>query len=287
MEENIVNSAEQAPGESAPAAFDTSALNSLEGDNFRNIIPESVRGKPYLKDVNNFGDFVKKFDNAQGMIGKPVIPSAEATPEEWDGFYNKLGRPTEPKGYDFGTVEGVPEEYVKNVQEVGVLKDIMHKAGLSPRQAKAFSDGFLKSIYKAETEQKTAGDEKFNKFMDTTFGQNKAAILENGKKFLATTLPDSVKPFLNDLDDKGLAVVIATADAIVKKHVNEDGFLGKGAPASGKGGDTEASITAEMRTILADPAYGDPFKDRTKHAALNEQMESCRTRLKNLKFKTS
>jgi len=273
------------PGDGG-GGFDVASLSALEGDSFRAILPEDMRTKPYMKDVNSFGDFTKKFDGAQSLIGKSAIPAPDASDEVWNEFHKKIGLPETADGYDIGEVEGVPKDYIDKASEVGLMKKIMHEAGISGRQGKVFASRMLKSFYEAEAAEKTEGDAKFNSFMDETFGQHKAAMLENGKKFLATTLPDTVKPFLEDLDDKGLAVVIATADAMVRKYVSEDGFRGKGDPAPGSGKDTEDSIQAEMRTIHANPAYSDPFKDRTVHAELAAKMENCRARLRKLRFNT-
>lgn len=264
----------------APATFSVDALNGLNGESFHAVFPEDIRAKPYMKDVNTFGDFVKKFDNAQTMIGKPVVPAADASQEEWDAFNTKAGKPKTAAEYVIAEIEGVPKEFLDKALEVGPIRQIMHEAGLSGRQGAKFAAGFLKTIYAAETAEKTAADERFSKLTTDAFGQHKQAIIENGRKFLDATLPDTVRPFVNELDEKALAVVIAATDAIVKKHVNEDGFKGKGTPPTGSGVDTQASIQAEMSKIMADPAYRNAFADKAKNIELNKKMEDLRTRLR-------
>jgi len=264
----------------APPAFSTEALNGLKGADFHALFPEDVRSKPYMKEINNFGDLVKKFDGAQTLIGKPIVPSAEAPQEEWDAFNTKVGKPKTAAEYVVNEVEGVPKDFIAKALEVGPIRQLMHDAGLSGRQGAKFAASFLKTIYTAEIAEKTEADARFDKLTTEAFGQHKQAIIENGKKFLSASLPDTVRPFVNELDEKALVVLIAATDAIMKKHVHEDGFKGKGTPPAGAGVDTIVSIQAEMSKIMTDPAYKNPFVDKLKNAELKTQMESLRIRLR-------
>jgi hypothetical protein len=270
------------PAAPATPAFDAAVLNGLQGPAFHAVLPEEIRAKPYVKDINSFGDFVKKFDGAQALLGKPIVPGENATPEEWNAFFAKAGRPEKADAYVIPDIDGVPKEFVQKASEIGLLKQIMHAAGLNQQQAKVFASGFLKSIYDAEKAETAAADAAFEKTMDSVFGQDKQAILENGKKFLATTLPDAVRPYVAGLDDKAMAVVIAATDAIVKKHIQEDGFRGNGTPPPAAGADTKESIAAQMREVMAQKEYGDPFLNKTKHAELLLKMEDLRARLRKI-----
>jgi hypothetical protein len=264
----------------ASGGFD---INTLQGDKFHAILPEEIRTKPYMKDINSFSDFAKKFDGAQTLIGQRMTPGDDATPEQWNEWFNKAGRPEKPESYVIPEIDGVPKEYIEQASEKGVMKQLFHSAGLNTQQAKILSANFLKTIYTSEQQSKVAADASFEKTMETAFGKDRAAVLENGKKVLAAYVPDSVKPLLAGLDDKAWAVMLAATDGIMKKHVSEDGFRGAGGTGSGgTGPDTKESITAQMRTIMAQPEYGSPHLNRTKNAELNTQMETLREKLRKI-----
>lgn len=284
MPEPIIPPAGQVPPVvTTPApAFDPTVLNTLQGDSFKSIFPEEFRAKPYLKDVNTFGDFLKKFDGAQTLIGQRSAPADTATPEEWNNFFTKLGRPEKPEGYQIPEIQGVPKEFVDKASEIGILKQIMHQAGMNPYQAKVFASGFLKNIYDAELAEKKVEETKFSEFMDKTFGQNKVAIFDNGKKYLNGVLPENIKPLIEGLDEKSLAVVLAATEGIVKKHVSEDGFRGVGSAPTGQAPRTKETIAGDMRNILAQKEYSDPFLNKTKHGELKQQMERLREELRKM-----
>jgi hypothetical protein len=65
---------------------------------------------------------------AERLLRIPDFEKAEKT--EMDQFYNKLGRPVEPKGYDLPVPEGVPTDFA----EAAKLK--MHELGLTAKQAR-------------------------------------------------------------------------------------------------------------------------------------------------------
>jgi hypothetical protein len=74
------------------------------------------------------------------MIGKDkmVVPGANTTEEEWNDIYNKLGRPSDPNGYELKAelAEGEPIDE----QLMSSFKETAHKHGLSPAQAQGLLD---------------------------------------------------------------------------------------------------------------------------------------------------
>ena len=271
-----------AAASAAPAGDKGFDITTLQGEKFQAILPEEIRSKPYMKDINSFPDFVKKFDGAQTLIGQRMTPADDASAEEWNAWFNKVGRPEKPEAYVIPEIEGVPKEYVDKASEKGVMRQLFHSAGLNNQQAKILSTNFLKSLYTADQQAKVTADTNFEKVMETTFGKDRAAIFENGKKMLAAYVPDNVKPLLTGLSDQAWAVVLAATDGIVKKHVSEDGFRGAGGGGGGAGVDTKESISGQMREIMAQPAYANPHLDRTKNADLVAKMEQLRERLKKI-----
>ena len=264
-------------------------LNAVQGDAFRALIPADMQGKAYFKDVNSFGDFVKKFDGAQTLLGQRATPGDDATPEQWDEFFNKAGRPGKPEEYPLPEIEGMPKDFIDKAGKMLGLQQLMHQSGMNKVQAKRFLSGFLKQVYageKAESEAaikaKADGDAAFNKTLDEVLGKDRAAVVENGKKFLAGYLPDAVKPLFEKLDANQLAVVLAVTDGLAKKFTGEDPFRG-GTGSGGAGGETEQVLIAQMQEIYKDPAYADPFKDKVKHADLSAKMDAITAKLRKMR----
>ncbi len=265
-------------------AIDVNELNGLSGDAFRAILPQDIATQGYMKGVETFPDFIKKFDGAQKMIGSSErIPAADAPPEQWDTFFTKAGRPAKPTDYQLPKIDGIPEEYVKKAAEIGALREIMHQAGMNQIQANHFVKGFLTKMYQAEIAENKASEEAFNKTMDSVFGSDRQTVMEKGKQMLAQYIPDNVKGIFATLDDKALAVVLAATEGIVKKHVSEDGFRPPAGTGSGGGKQlTAADIQAQMKAIFAEPAYKDPFVDKIKHNQLVARMNELRAKAEKL-----
>jgi hypothetical protein len=278
-----MNNRGEVEGGGTPPAITFDAVNALQGDAFRGLLPEDVRGQGYMKDINTFGDFVKKFDGAQKLIGSREVPdAATGTPEQWAAFFKKAGQPDSPDGYQIPEVQGVPKEYLEKASELKDLKNMMHAAGLNSVQAKAFVNMFVKTIYDAEQKEAKDADLAYQNFINTTFGKDKDAILANGKAVLAAHAPESVKAFINDLDDKSLGIVLALADGIAKKFGGEDTFRGGQGAGGGAPLMTAATIQSEMTKIMAQKEYRDPFLNKPKHEELKGQMEKLRTKLREL-----
>lgn len=271
-------------GSGAPAAATITAesLSALQGDSFRGVLPKEIAEKPYMKDVNTFGDFVKKFDGAQTLLGQRVTPDDKATPEQWREFHAKTAPKTADEYKLPTTVEGLDPEYVKKAGEAKWIKPLFHAAQISPHQANVLYPEFLKLIKAAEAADKKAADERFVKLSSDTFKDQKDAIITNAKKFMATHIAPEMQPMLDSLDEKQLTLLIAMTDGMAKKFTGEDPFRGGGAGAGSGGGETKDALIAQMQAIQKDPVYTDPFKDRPKHAELLAKMDVIRGKLKKL-----
>lgn len=72
-----------------------------------------------------------------------VPPKDEATSEEWDAFYKRLGKPEKPDGYEFKLPEGLPEDLPYDDTMAAKFKAWAHNAGVTPRQAQALHDAYV------------------------------------------------------------------------------------------------------------------------------------------------
>ena len=85
--------------ESEPAQQEQPAETS---NDWRSSLPEDIREDPSLKPLQDINSLAKSYVHSQRMLGtdKVVVPGKYATPDEWRGFYHKVGLPEEVKDYE-------------------------------------------------------------------------------------------------------------------------------------------------------------------------------------------
>lgn len=110
---------------------------------WRDSIPEEVRGHSSLENIKDIGALAKSYVHAQQMVGadKIALPSKSATAEEWGEVYSKLGRPDSPDGYDF-SFENVPENFEVDQDMVSWFREAAHGAGINAQQAQVMLDAY-------------------------------------------------------------------------------------------------------------------------------------------------
>lgn len=73
----------------------------------------------------------------KSMDKRIAIPDENAKPEEWDGVFNKLGRPEKPDGYKWNFPQDAPWNDTDK-QRYQELAPLFHKQGATQRQLDAF-----------------------------------------------------------------------------------------------------------------------------------------------------
>jgi len=110
---------------------------------WRDSIPEEIRGHSSLEHINDIGALAKSYVHAQQMVGadKVALPGKSATSDEWNEVYAKLGRPESPDGYELA-YNNIPEGAEMDQDMVSWFKDTAHKAGINPQQAQLMLDSY-------------------------------------------------------------------------------------------------------------------------------------------------
>lgn len=111
-----------------------------QSGDWRDAIPEEVRGHRSLEHINDVGALAKSYVHAQSMIGadKIAIPGKSATPEDWREVYSKLGAPQDAEGYEL--THNLPEGVETDTEMMDWFKGAAYEAGLTPMQAQALAD---------------------------------------------------------------------------------------------------------------------------------------------------
>jgi hypothetical protein len=111
---------------------------------WRASLDETLRADPTLADIKDLNGLAKSYVHAQRMIGKDkiTIPQEGADPSEWDGFYERLGRPGDGN-YKLDPTGVVPEGVSFEPQVLDRFKKIFHEAGLNQKQAEKLFKGYM------------------------------------------------------------------------------------------------------------------------------------------------
>lgn len=109
-------------------------------------LPADLRDAPGMGDIKTFDGLVKSYLHSQSLIGKErfSMPGDESSPEEWNSFYESLGRPANPEGYQFPQM--LDESYREvHGEMIGKMTEAMHAAGLNPKQANQIAETFVRA----------------------------------------------------------------------------------------------------------------------------------------------
>jgi len=222
-------------------------------------IPEQYAQNTWAQNIKSPDDLWNQFANAQSLIGKrPAgIPAADAPPEEWDKFYNTLGRPEAPDKYGLPKIDGLPEGFDVSPYE-GKFKELAHKVGLTPKQAeKAWQEymgqelGAYGEQNKAQAEKQAQMDKEFDDLSNKLFGDQFDTYSKQAQEFLGKALPKELQVDWQNMDNTTLAAFIQMTkysqdqiDAVKKQYGAEDKL--------GSGGQNASMSKEEVRAKLVE-----------------------------------
>lgn len=192
-----------------------------------------------------------------------VYPGENATTEQLDAFYKKLGRPDAPEGYAIKTPEGVTADEGM----VSFAQKTFHAAGLSPKQADVVAEAW--NNYVAERAQKDAAQ----------FAADNAAELDQYKANFKGNFDEAVAAGKRVVEALGLEQDVLTKleGAVGAKAMLEvfskiglkssEGGFTAGAGGSGSGGGsvdamTPQAATAEVNRLTGDAEFMKKYGDR-------------------------
>ena len=158
-EEVVEEVAEETPVEESSESFVDNMLSQIDNEDIKSAgFWKNLEGK----DANEVGKYIKELQSFAGKKGD--IPKSDASQEEWDAFYNKLGRPEDVGGYDFT----IGDEFTKVVGEesapffedaVEEFKKEIFKIGASADQAENLVDWYLGFVANSIEEDNKAVEE--------------------------------------------------------------------------------------------------------------------------------
>lgn len=104
---------------------------------WRTTLPEEIRADPSLKDLADVPALAKSFINAQKLIGTDKIPKPrdDWTEDQWRQFYQGIGAPDKPEGYELPKDLKLPDGLAVVPEELDAWRKEFMAAGLTKKQA--------------------------------------------------------------------------------------------------------------------------------------------------------
>lgn len=114
---------------------------------YRSLLPDGLGQDPVFERLDSVEKLAIEHKNLQKVLGGPKMPRPAENwgEQEWSRFWEELGRPPSPDGYDFQEVS--PPEGVE-IDE-GFRNDMvahMHKLGLTQDQAKGVMAAYFDAV---------------------------------------------------------------------------------------------------------------------------------------------
>lgn len=245
-------------------------------------MPEFLKGvqlepellnEPAVKNMKDLASLVKSYVHSQKMIGKDkvVIPSKDATPEQWSEVFTKLGLPKKEE-YKLTKSEKsvLGEEFYNKASELG------HAMGILPHQMQGFiakleEDGAARAEASASAFKK-ASEEAWNN-LKTEWGDAYDAKFENAKAVLTKFSDDKTNQWLKETGlsaDPRMVRLLEKFSSVMKEARIIEGKDDSGSPAN---------LQERLNTILNDKNHPYWNKDNVGHAAAAQEVQGLFAKL--------
>ena len=241
-----VHSAEPTTGSAPSPAPTSTGVDWLSG------VPEDVTTYVQNKGWKAPTDLLTSYQQLEKHMGTPAerllrLPDFDkAEKTEMDQFYNKLGRPFEPKGYDIPVPDGMPTDFA----EAAKLK--FHELGLTAKQARELAAWNNEMSANMGVQQKEAYEAKIaqeNAQLKAEWGaafDQELGAAKNAAKALGIK-PEQIDALEGSLGFANLMKMMSN----IGKRIGEDKFVDGGADPIG-GAMTPAGAKARISQLQGD-----------------------------------
>jgi len=242
------------------------------GSNWRDGLDPSIKDHACLQNFKDIKDVVKSYVSVQPLIGKEKIPlpSENATKEEWDVVYSRLGRPASPNDYKLPEVK-LPDGFPPIQKEKAeAFKQKAHELGLLPHQLEGLYDWYandMASEFNAFNESREKSRSEAEVALRNEFGKGFDAKIQLAKGVLEKFGDDNLKSLI----DSGLG----NDPAMIRFLVNIGSKMGEDGMFTGR---QETTMTpeeanAEIRKIQGDKKHPYFNKMHPEHQLAVQRMQ--------------
>ena len=198
------------------------------------------------------------------------LPPENATPEQLDAFYSKLGRPADPNEYGLKAPDGGDPAMVE------WFKGTAHKLGLSAKQAQSLFtefNGMSGSMQEKLQSQMAQESEKAIGTLKQEWGQAYDQMIGAGRRAATALGYDAGR--LSAIEDKLGTAEMLRLFATLGSKMGEDSFAGE--RSEGGFGVTPASAKQQIADLKLDKGFMDKYLSGDKDAVgkLQRLMEAA------------
>lgn len=272
----------------APQAAPTSVAAPWSGDNVWEVGPDGAKVKwtGFIDDADarahveakgykNPAELARANFNLTKMQRDPnviVPPAADATPEQMNEFYTKLGRPEKPEGYEFK----FPAEVKPDDGMLNFARTAFHEAGLTPKQAQIVADKWNSHMAEMVSQDTTGAAEKNTQeisALETRWGADLNKNMEAGRRVTkALGLTDDL---INRVESSIGSAPLVELLAMIGRKSEEGSFMGAtNADPSDPNQMTKEQAQAEIAKLQGDATFQAKYTDKNhpEHKAALEKM---------------
>jgi hypothetical protein len=237
---------ETAAPDATPQGSAEATPATQEVPDFRSMLPEEYRSMyPEFKKPE---DFVKGYDELVRKMGSSIsIPKEDASPEDLDKFYSKLGRPEDPDKYELELAEAseLDKEFL------GKFKQAAFENGINQKQAKQLFDWYnqeSQAIQQTYEQQQMEAHAKAEAELKVRWGGKYHDKLEEVRNFAKNLTGDEgFEKLAKYGNDPEFISLLATMQ---DRYVKEDRLMPAAQNAS-----PSVDYREQARKLMADPDY--------------------------------
>ena len=271
-----------ATGATGSAPTGATGATGSEDPRLRDLkIPKQFENEPWAKEVKSLDDLWSKMSGVQKMIGKDKIalPGEKATKEEISAFHARLGRPENPEGYEFKSVEAL-KEVERNVELDHGMKKIFFDEGVSKAAGERIVAKYEELVYtmqKPVIDKAAKREQDFQKLSDEVLGEDKAAAITAFKSVMRETLGDKahLASKIENMENDVLLPLIVLSKNMHDKYTGENRVHVKPGDTPGLSGDLKGdfqTLSSQKVAIKTDKNIPEHIK-KMKLANINMQMQ--------------
>ncbi len=228
--------------------------------------------KGYLTDkgVKSAGDFIASYRELERYQGNSIaLPDDKASAEDWARIHNRLGRPAQADGYDFGDLNQVDD---KGKAEIEWFRGAAHELGFSQKQAAALLERYAErgaEQLQTEIQTRTEAHEKAMARLHAEWGAEtgrNTALAERAVKALGLS-QDEVNGLVSGPGGKAM---LSRVMARIAPILGEDHQIGQ---AGNNGLDISTEdAKAKIAAVYDDPEHPYHKAGRPGHGAAVDSM---------------
>lgn len=199
-----------------------------KGESILDELPDDLKQTESLKKFKSKDDVVRSYVALEKKLGRSVeLPQENASDEDYNKLFDKLGRPKDPDGYKLG-------EVLSNEALAKRIAAKAHAVGVIPKQAKALAaelaqyEADIKAAAIAETakaeEARVAARTEAQKKLEAKYGDQYGRAVGVANAAFSRLFSDELQ---KEIADKGLASHPEFVEALIRvgKNMGGDSIL--------------------------------------------------------------